>query len=212
MPYVKKYNKKYSKKNYKRNNKNFARRVKKVILSEAENKYIDNSLTSTNLINTNPVSFSYIVKQDIPEGTGENQRIGNSIHMKGFSLKMCMESSVSHSTRFLLLLIDNFSTAIDTLVDSDFDDTNVGLIGQLPRNVTGYKYKVLMDRTYNYDPDSKGSVCYNKYFKLNKIMEFVDSTTLQPITNKLMFYVYTNNTTASSVTLSMNTRLFVKDT
>lgn len=207
--YNKKNVRKYQRKNKKYSkgpSKNFAKMVKRVLFKNSESKFIDTTTSVANLLNTGDTSFFSDLCPSISKGTTENTRIGDQIYQRGIKLNWLITSLLSHSIRILIVKINNYSTSVGT----DFDYTQVGIIGQLPRDVIDYHYKVLYDKTYNLDPDYKGSVRGSLYLKLNIPRQFNDTNDVNS-SNMVRMFVYTTNTTPSSVSMDLNSRYFYKD-
>ncbi len=186
--------------------RSFASKVKKVIQSSAENKFLDDSVTDTSLINTDSNSLQNGIAIQVPQGDGESSRDGNKIQAKGLTMRLLMTTTVSASVRFLMIKVPVFDAGLD--FGTPFGA--IGVNGQLPRSTEG-KYSVLWDRTMNIDPDSKGSISMKRYQPLNSRMEFISSSTAAPIRNNVLLYVYTNNSTASAINVALDTRLHYTD-
>lgn len=186
--------------------RSFASKVKKVIQSSAENKFLDDSVSDTSLINTDSNSLQNGIAIQVPQGDGESSRDGNKIQAKGLTMRLLMTTTVSASVRFLMIKVPVFDAGLD--FGTPFGA--VGVNGQLPRSTEG-KYSVLWDRTLNIDPDSKGSISMKRYQPLNSRMEYISSSTAAPIRNNVLLYVYTNNTTASAINVDLDTRLHYTD-
>jgi len=184
----------------------FAKKVKKVIHQSAENKFLDDSVSDTSLINTDSNSLQNGVALLIPQGDGESSRDGNKIEAKGLTMRLLMTTTTSASVRFVLIKAPVFDAGLD--FNTPF--AAMGVNGQLPRNTEG-KYKVLWDRTLNVDPDSKGSIAIKRYQPLNMKMEYISSSTAAPIRNNVLLYAFTNNTTASAINVDLDTRLHYRD-
>ncbi len=201
-----KFNRKPRRRFARRPKRSFARRVKKVIQSSAENKFLDDSVSDTSLINTDSNSLQNGMALLVPQGDSENERLGNKLHAKGMTMRILMTTTVSASVRYILIKAPVFDAGLD--FNTPF--AAVGVNGQLPRNTEG-KYQVLWDRVYNIDPDSKGSISIKRYQKLNSKFEYISSSTAAPIRNNLLLYVMTNNTTASAINVDLDTRLHYSD-
>ncbi len=184
----------------------FAKKVKKVIHQSAENKFLDDSVSDTSLINTDSNSLQNGIAIQVPQGDGESSRDGNKIEAKGLTMRLLMTTTTSASVRFVLIKTPVFDAGLD--FNTPF--AAMGVNGQLPRNTEG-KYKVLWDRTLNVDPDSKGSIAIKRYQPLNMKMEYISSSTAAPIRNNVLLYVFTNNTTASAISVALDTRLHYRD-
>jgi len=191
---------------FKRKPRSFAGRVKKVIQNEAENKYLDDSVTDTSLIDTDSNSLNNGIAIQLPQGDGESSRDGNKVFAKGLTMRLLMTTTTSASVRFLLIKVPVFDAGLD--FGTPFGA--IGVNGQLPRNTEG-KYKVLWDKVLNIDPDSKGSISMKRYQPLNCKMEYISSSTAAPIRNNVLLYAYTNNSTASAISVSLDTRLHYRD-
>ncbi len=184
----------------------FQNRVKRVIMNQAENKFLDDSVTDTSLIDTDATSLQNGIAIQVPQGDGENSRDGNKIRAKGITLRLLMTTTVSASVRFLLIKVPVFDSGLDFTTPF----TAVGVNGQLPRNTEG-KYKVLWDRIYNIDNDSKGSVAIKRYQRLNCRMEYISASTAAPIRNNVLLFAFTENTSASAITVALDSRLHYAD-
>ncbi len=195
------------KRRFKRKPRSFARRVKKVIQSEAENKYLDDSVTDTSLINTDSNSLQNGIAIQVPQGDGESSRDGNKLFAKGLTMRLLMTTTTSASVRFLMIKVPVFDAGLD--FGTPFG-SSLGVNGQLPRNTEG-KYKVLWDKVMNIDPDSRGSISIKRYQPLNCKMEFISASTAAPIRNNVLLYVYTNNSTASAISVELDSRLHYRD-
>lgn len=182
--------------------------VKQVLFNNTESKFLDSSNTDTSWINTDDTIFNQPNLQ-IPQGDGEGERIGNNVYIKGCKMNFLMTTSVSASNR-LILIQTNLKDSSHTQVSVDWDASNVGVNGFYPRD-TEYKYKVLMDKIINIDPDKNGSLQFSRYFKINKEISYVDGTTQLPNSFELILLHYTNNSTISVLTLQTDCRLFFKD-
>ncbi len=187
----------------------FAKKVKSVLYKEAEKKYKDATASDTSLINTDARSLDGAVRTSlggITQGDTVNTRDGSQIMLKGLSLNLLMTTTVSASVRFMLIQFPNAEAGLDF---SPLD--SIGVNGQLPRqNEIEGIYKVMWDRTLDIDPDSKGSVSIKKYFKIMKKVVYKDSVT-NPIYNSLSLYAFTNNTSASAISISADSRFHFKD-
>ncbi len=206
MPYKKSYRRKPK--------QSFEKRVKKVIEKAAENKYFDSNGSQASVINTTDTGTAYnqLMAPQIVQGDTVSNRQGNEILMKGAKLNYLFTATSSCSARMIILLIDRVKdNDLTTALATDWDYSNVGLMGQLPREPDGYKYKILMDRSFNLDPDSKGSVRGSRYIKLNKKVSYLDETTGAPISNAVYLLVYTNQTSASNLSFEANVRNFFAD-
>ncbi len=184
----------------------FAKKVKKVIHNSAENKFLDDSVSDTSLINSDSNSLQNGIAIQVPQGDGESSRDGNKIEAKGLTMRMLMTTTVSASVRFVLIKTPVFDAGLD--FNTPF--AAMGVNGQLPRNTEG-KYKVLWDRTLNVDPDSKGSIAIKCYQPLNMKLEYISASTAAPIRNNILLYAFTNNTTASAIVVELDTRLHYRD-
>jgi len=184
----------------------FSKRVKTVIHNEAENKYLDDSVTDTSLIDTDSNSLNNGIAIQVPQGDGESSRDGNKIEAKGLTMRLLLTTTTSASVRFLLIKAPVFDAGLD--FGTPFGA--IGVNGQLPRNTEG-KYKVLWDKVLNVDPDSKGSIAIKRYQPLNCKFEYISSSTAAPIRNNVLFYAYTNNSTASAISVALDTRLHYRD-
>jgi len=184
----------------------FAKKVKKVIHQSAENKFLDDSVSDTSLINTDSNSLQNGIAIQVAQGDGESSRDGNKIEAKGLTMRLLMTTTTSASVRFVLIKTPVFDAGLD--FNTPF--AAMGVNGQLPRNTEG-KYKVLWDRTLNVDPDSKGSIAIKRYQPLNMKMEYISSSTAAPIRNNILLYAFTNNTTASAISVALDTRLHYRD-
>lgn len=185
--------------------------IKRVISKTAEHKYFDATASDTSLINTDDTSLLAAFQYAIPQGSGQSEREGNQIFMKGVNMRALITCLSLCSMRMLLLLIDRGDNAVVGEVGTDFDYTNISLLGHLPRDVDNYKYKVIMDKTIDLDPDSKGSVTMNKYFKINKKCHWPSSTTSDDHTNRLLLFVYTNQSVVSNLSVDISSRCFFRD-
>ncbi len=203
---ARKFNRKPRRRFRRRPQRSFVRRVKKVIQSSAENKFLDDSVSDTSLINTDSNSLQNGMALQVPQGDSENERLGNKLHAKGMTMRILMTTTVSASVRFLLIKTPVFDAGLD--FNTPF--AAVGVNGQLPRNTEG-KYQVLWDRVYNIDNDSKGSIAIKRYQKINAKMEYISSSTAAPIRNNLLLFVLTNNSTASAIVVALDTRLHYSD-
>ncbi len=197
---------KQRKSNGRRPKRSFARRVKKVIQSSAENKFLDDSVSDTSLINTDSNSLQNGIAIQVPQGDSENERLGNKLHAKGLTMRFLMTTTASASVRYILIKTPVFDAGLD--FNTPF--AAVGVNGQLPRNTEG-KYQVLWDKVYNIDPDSKGSISIKRYQKLNCKMEYISSSTAAPVRNNLLLFVMTNNTTGSAINVDLDSRLHYVD-
>ncbi len=189
-----------------RNAPSFQNRVKRVIMNQAENKFLDDSVTDTSLIDTDATSLQNGIAIQIPQGDGENSRDGNKVRAKGMTLRLLMTTTVSASVRFLLIKVPVFDSGLDFTTPF----TAVGVNGQLPRNTEG-KYKVLWDRIYNIDPDNKGSIAIKRYQRLNCRMEYISASTAAPIRNNVLLFAFTENTSASAITVALDSRIHYAD-
>jgi len=186
--------------------RSFARRVKKVIQSSAENKFLDDSVSDTSLVNTDSNSLQNGIAIQVPQGDGQSSRDGNKLFAKGMTMRFLLTSTVSASVRFILIKTPVFDAGLD--FNTPFGAVNVN--GQLPRNTEG-KYKVLWDKVLNIDPDHLGSISIKRYQRLNCRMEYISASTAAPIRNNVLLYVMTNNTTASAINVDLDTRLHYSD-
>ncbi len=184
----------------------FTRKVKKVIHQSAENKYLDDSVTDSSLVDTDGNSLQNGIAIQVPQGDGESSRDGNKIEAKGLTMRLLLSTTVSASVRFVLIKTPVFDAGLD--FNTPF--TAMGVNGQLPRNTEG-KYKVLWDRVLNIDPDSKGSISIKRYQPLNCKLEYISSSTSAPIRNNVLLYAFTNNSTASAISVALDTRLHYRD-
>ncbi len=184
----------------------FAKKVKKVIHQSAENKFLDDSVTDTSLIDTDSNSLNNGIAIQVPQGDGESSRDGNKIEAKGLTMRLLLTTTVSASVRFVLIKAPVWDAGLD--FNTPF--TAMGVNGQLPRNTEG-KYKVLWDRTLNIDPDSKGSIAIKRYQPLNMKMHYISSSTGAPNVNNLLMFAFTNNSTASAIVVELDTRLHYRD-
>lgn len=201
------------KKGYKRvskksNPKYIKKIVKRELFNQTESKFLDASNSDISWINTDDTIFN-IPNLQIPQGDGEGERIGNQVFLKGVKMNFLMTSSVSASNR-LILIATNLRDSSHTQISIDWDAAAVGVNGFYPRDTT-YKYKVLMDKIINIDPDKNGSIAFSKYFTLNKNVSYTSGTTQLPNSYELILLHYTNNAVASVLTLDTNTRLYFKD-
>ena len=197
----------YNNRRYKRKpRQSFVKKVKNILQNEAENKFLDDSVSDTSLINTDSNSLQNGIAIQVPQGDSENERLGNKLNAKGMTMRFLITTTVSASIRFLLIKTPVFDAGLD--FNTPF--AAVGVNGQLPRNTEG-KYKVLWDRVMNIDPDSKGSVAIKRYQRLNCKMEYIASATAAPIRNNVLLFVMTNNTTGSAINVDLDTRLHYTD-
>ncbi len=186
--------------------RSFASKVKKIIQSSAENKFLDDSVSDTSLISTDSNSLQNGIAVQIPQGDGQSSRDGNKVHAKGLTMRLLMTTTVSASVRFLMIRAPVFDAGLD--FNTPF--AAVGVNGQLPRNTEG-KYQVLWDKTLNIDSDSKGSIAMKRYQPLNSKLEYISSSTAAPTRNNVLLYAFTNNTTASAIVVELDTRLHYSD-
>ncbi len=184
----------------------FSKKVKKVIHQSAENKFLDDSVTDTSLINTDSNSLQNGIAIQVAQGDGQSSRDGNKIEAKGLTMRLLLTTTASASVRLLMIKVPVFDAGLD--FQTPF--AAVGVNGQLPRNTEG-KYKVLWDRVLNIDPDTKGSISIKRYQPLNCKMEYISSSTSAPIRNNVLLYAFTNNTTASAISLALDSRLHFRD-
>jgi hypothetical protein len=180
--------------------------VKGVIRSQAENKFLDDSVTDTSLVDTDSNSLQNGIALQVPQGDGESSRDGNKLIAKGMTMRILLTTTVSASVRFLMIKVPVFDAGLD--FNTPF--AAVGVNGQLPRNTEG-KYKVLWDKTLNVDPDSKGSIALKRYQRLDSKMEYISASTAAPIRNNILLYAFTNNSTASAISVALDTRLHYMD-
>ncbi len=197
---------KHRQRRFKRGRQSFSRRVKKVIEQQAENKFLDDSVTDSSLVDTDSNSLQNGIAIQVPQGDTESSRDGNKLMAKGLTMRILMTTTVSASVRFLMIKVPVFDAGLD--FNTPF--AAVGVNGQLPRNTEG-KYKVLWDKTLNIDPDSKGSIALKRYQPLNSKMEYISASTAAPIRNNVLLYAFTNNSTASAINVALDTRLHYND-
>ncbi len=201
------YKRRYKKKRYNRNKQSFSKRVKKVIMKESESKFFDDTATDTSLINTDNLSLDGALDfAGIVAGDSVSQREGSTINCTGMKLNIILTTTVSASIRFLLVSFPVFDAGLD------FSPLqNMGVNGFLPRQseVEG-RYHVLWDRTINIDPDSHGSIAIKKYIRYNKKVGYKDGV-VQPNSNNVNLYVFTNNTTGSAISITAIGRIMYKD-
>ncbi len=189
----------------------FNKRVKQVIYQTAERKYFDATATDTSLINTDARSLDGAVRTAlggiVNAATGTvNSREGSEIFLKGLLLNFLITTTVSASLRIMLIHFPNHEAGLDF---SPLDA--VGVNGLLPRqdDIEG-RYKVVWQKLMNIDNDTKGSTAMRKYFRINKKVVYKDSVT-NPYINSYSLFVFTNNTTASAINVTVDSRLFFKD-
>ncbi len=201
------YKRRYKKKRYNRSKQSFSKRVKKVIMKESESKFFDDTATDTSLINTDNLSLDGALDfAGIVAGDSVSQREGSTINCTGMKLNIILTTTVSASIRFLLVSFPVFDAGLD------FSPLqNMGVNGFLPRQseVEG-RYHVLWDRTINIDPDSHGSIAIKKYIRYNKKVGYKDGV-VQPNSNNVNLYVFTNNTTGSAISITAIGRIMYKD-
>ncbi len=201
------YKRRYKKKRYNRNKQSFSKRVKKVIMKESESKFFDDTATDTSLINTDNLSLDGALDfAGIVAGDSVSQREGSTINCTGMKLNIILTTTVFASIRFLLVSFPVFDAGLD------FSPLqNMGVNGFLPRQseVEG-RYHVLWDRTINIDPDSHGSIAIKKYIRYNKKVGYKDGV-VQPNSNNVNLYVFTNNTTGSAISITAIGRIMYKD-
>lgn len=210
------YNKRYVRKSYSTNKRrykksykkgvNIQKLVKREIYRQSETKYFDGSTTGFDILSTGTGrTNTALIPLNIPQGTSSTERIGNSIYLKGSKVKWTLKAPVSCSVRMLLLQInEQQSTDFTSVFDS------LGVLGQLPRDINGFKYKVMFDRLYNMDPDNKGQITRSEYFKINKKLEYPSSSTVNPSNNQIYLYIF-SDTTTTGVQLTSTCRSFFKD-
>ncbi len=201
------YKRRYKKKRYSQKKQSFSKRVKKVIMKESESKFFDDTATDTSLINTDNLSLDGALDfAGIVAGDSVSQREGSTINCTGMKLNILLTTTVSASIRFLLVSFPVFDAGLD------FSPLqNMGVNGFLPRQseVEG-RYHVLWDRTINIDPDSHGSIAIKKYIRYNKKVGYKDGV-VQPNSNNVNLYVFTNNTTGSAISITAIGRIMYKD-
>lgn len=214
MPVYKKKIYRKKRRNFRKNRKSLVPLIKRVMNKQSEHKYFDTSDSDTSLINTDDTALIGVVDFSIPQGDTQSSRQGNSIFAKGFMLRYNLSvATLAHSVRMLLIRVDRYDSNIATSISgTDFDNSAVGLIGNYPRDIENYKYKVLWDSTFNLDPNFKNQIVGKKYFNLKgKKMTWADASTSTFHTNKLLLLTYTDNTLVNDVSLSMTGRLLYRD-
>lgn len=200
------------KRRYRKSKRVSKKTIKQMVRNELslykETKYFDYSQTSPSI--TNATGTAIIPSFQIAQGTGDQNRIGDKIMVKGMKYIYNLNATVSASVRLICVLITPYSTAINSQVSTDFNA--IGLTGFYPRDINGYKYKILYDKMINIDPDKNGSITFQKYIKLNRKLNFKDATTTSTnLDFKVLWFQYTNNTTASAVSSVFNSRLLFKE-
>ncbi len=189
----------------KRRGVNLNTRIKKIVLKQAESKYLDGTDSDSSwLVADDSVLFMPL---NIPQGDDNGERLGTKIHLKGVMIYTTITGTISNSARLQYILVKTYDA---TAFSNAFDNTVVGLRGQLPRNVP-FNYKVLSDRIFNIDPDHKGSITFKQYLKINQEVEYTDGTTAYPIKNMIRINTYTDNATADALGISQNYRIIYKD-
>ncbi len=200
---------KHYKRKSRRGGKSFAKRVKAVMIRTAESKYFDANGSQASIISTTDTGTAYnqLMSPQIIQGDTVNNREGNSVLMKSAKCNYLFTALSSCSARLIVLLIDRVKdNDLTSALAGDWDASAVGLMGQYPREPDGYRYNVLMDRIFNLDPDSKGSIRGSRTFKINKKVQYLDNTTGAPISNAVYLLVYTNQTVANDLAFEANVR------
>lgn len=185
--------------------------IKRVSTNVGETKYLDTSVSNTSIINTSDAALDSIFTFNMIQGDGQGERLGDRIFAKSLQVRGTLNMTSTNSLRFLIIRLDRYSLDLVSTVNNDFDYTVVGLRGFLPRDVTGYKYKVIMDRVYTLDPDNVNQKYLKFNIPVNKKFEFQNSTTSPYHTNKYRMFIYTDNVTASVISCSLQCRLSYKD-
>ncbi len=186
---------------------NLNKRIKRVLYNQAESKFFDDTATDTSLINTDARSLDGCLDfGSIVQGDSVSERVGNEIFVTGLKINLLFTTTTSASLRIMLITFPNSEAGLDL---SPLDA--VGVNGQMPRqNEIEARYKVLWERNIDVDPDSKGSVALKKFVKYNKKVVYKDGVA-QPYINNPRLYVFTNNTTASAISVSADGRIMYKD-
>lgn len=163
-------------------------------------------LTSTNFLSSQTGSIVQEQPFNIPQGDGDGERIGNKIMCKGIQMKLNINCSVSQTFRILVFWVKPEFAGTD--LDTSFD--NMNYLSFLPRNISP-QYKLIMDKTYDMDPDNKDRLTLTKYFKLNKEITYSGSLGSDLQNGRLVIYFKTSNSTASSVGYDLRLRTYYKD-
>lgn len=186
--------------------------IKKIVKREVKQNsgeskvYEPTALTSTNFLSSQTGSIVQEQPLGIPQGDNDGERIGNKIQLKGIQMKLNVNCSVEHTFRILAFWVKSEFAGTD--LDTAFD--NMDYLSFLPRNVSP-QYNLLMDRTFDMDPDNNARKTITKYFKLNKQVTYdgVNGSDLQ--NGRLVIYFKTSNSTASSVGYDLRLRTYYRD-
>jgi len=202
--------------------KNLDRRIRKLERSE-ELKYHD--LQSTSALATTGTSIHLT---GLAQGDDFDQRIGEEIVAKYLNMKLRFETSnlsVSSSQMRVLLFWDlqnngvgpdvSTSVSIGTAV---LDNATVTSTILCPHNYrTKHRYKILMDRVYNMNPDGTGvgkSLFVKRNLRLNgaKIKYQDSGATFASVTSRaLWFMIIGNGSAVTDVTPTLSFRTWYTD-
>lgn len=138
-------------------------------LINVEKKFLDTVVTAT----TQGTAGTFTPLTYIAEGDDYNSRDGHSILTQGFLFRMRLTANSTSVVNFMRIIL---------FVDKEFAGT-VATTAQLLETTTEYmsplqhdqgrRFSILMDKIVALDYNGKGTVSFNKYFKINSHIKFV---------------------------------------
>lgn len=189
--------------------------VRRIATSTSESKYVDNSDSHSSMVASDNGLVGFIMPfsndglLNISQGDGVSNRDGNSVFIKGIKLKGILKavSSGAHHLRIMLIRVPD---QLETSNDDRYTDFNAMDVSSLyPRDTK--PYKILWDKTYSIDSNNYPLQLINKYVKINKKVHYEDGTGSNVSRGQIALAFYTDNTTASAISLSLNSRTYFKD-
>lgn len=187
-------------------NKKQVKAIRKIAETSGELKYANITDTSSSLTNATAMS---IVMPDIAQGDGDNQRIGDRITLRDYSVKAILNSGTANGLVrvYAIQFPDASETSVPELANllpNDFYPTS--------EDIDGVKYRILYDRVFKVGSATNQVQLVNFKLsgkKLNRMIEYnADAgAAADIIKNRIVVYFTTENATASQITVDSNCRI-----
>ncbi len=183
------------------------REVRKIIDGESETKFLDDNDSDNNIISSADDAGGLSGAFQIAQGDDQNERIGRSIKVLGVSNKILFTTSVPCILRHIVLMVNQPSFPSD--LSTAFGFANILVTSHLPKNTQ--KYRVLKDKCYKLDPDTYSQMIVKDYHKINKVQKYDGTAVGDQQSFVLKDFYYTNQSSASVLTASSESRTYYKD-
>jgi len=178
--------------------------IKKISQASGEQKTIEDNKTSSSFVSSS--AFTHSSNDVAPaQGDGEAQRVGDKIRVKDYSWRALIDAGTTQGI-VRLLIIQQLADTLNSF------STSISCHSFLPdMNITNGRYKVIEDRLFYVGGDKQNSMVLKRHISAKKLalksMEFDEGAATYIGNGKLHIFLFTNNATASQLTVDSNLKL-----